>query len=63
MMDQFKHALFYTALGKYSIVAVQLLVNAIVSRILTPEEFGVVAAVNIFLYSFSCWLILESVLR
>lgn len=52
MMEQFKHALFYTALGKYSIVAVQLLVNAIVSRILTPEEFGIVAAVNIFLVFF-----------
>ncbi|SFC11386.1 polysaccharide transporter, PST family [Alkalibacterium subtropicum] len=52
MMEQFKHALFYTAIGKYSIVVVQLLVNAIVSRILTPEEFGIVAAVNIFLVFF-----------
>ena len=52
MMQQFKHAIFYTALGKYSIVVVQLLVQAVVSRILTPEEYGVVAAVNIFLVFF-----------
>ncbi|WP_423188912.1 lipopolysaccharide biosynthesis protein [Alkalibacterium sp. f15] len=52
MMEQFKNALFYTALGKYSIVTVQLLVQAVLSRILTPEEYGIVAAVNIFLVFF-----------
>ncbi|GEK88422.1 polysaccharide transporter, PST family [Alkalibacterium putridalgicola] len=52
MMEQFKHALFYTAIGKYSIVVVQLLVQAVLSRILTPAEYGIVAAVNIFLVFF-----------
>ena len=52
MMEQFKQALFYTAIGKYSIVVVQLLVQAVLSRILTPAEYGIVAAVNIFLVFF-----------
>ncbi|OJF94719.1 lipopolysaccharide biosynthesis protein [Alkalibacterium sp. 20] len=52
MMEQFKNALFYTVLGKYSIVTVQLLVQAVLSRILTPQEYGIVAAVNIFLVFF-----------
>ncbi|WP_035444967.1 lipopolysaccharide biosynthesis protein [Atopococcus tabaci] len=52
MIEQFKKGIFYTAIGKYSIVAVQLLVQAILSRILTPSEFGIVSAVNIFLVFF-----------
>lgn len=52
MFQQFKSGMLYTAMGKYSIVAVQLLVNAVISRILTPGEVGIVAAVNIFLVFF-----------
>lgn len=52
MMEQFKTGIFYTALGKYSIVVVQLLVQMVLGRLLTPEEHGIVAAVNIFLVFF-----------
>lgn len=52
MMEQFKRGIFYTAMGKYSIVIVQFLVQAFLARLLTPEEFGIVSAVNIFLVFF-----------
>lgn len=52
MFQQFKSGIIYTAMGKYSIVIVQLIVNAVISRILTPGEVGIVAAVNIFLVFF-----------
>ncbi|MCC5894500.1 MAG: lipopolysaccharide biosynthesis protein [Alkalibacterium sp.] len=52
MYEQFKTGLIYTAMGKYSIVIIQLLVQAVLTRILTPAEFGIVAAVNIFLVFF-----------
>lgn len=52
MMEQFKRGIVYTAIGKYSVVIVQLLVQAVLGRVLSPEEFGIVAAVNIFLVFF-----------
>lgn len=52
MKEQFKTGIFYTAMGKYSIVVVQLLVQLVLGRLLTPEEHGIVAAVNIFLVFF-----------
>ena len=52
MMDQFKKGILYTALGKYSIVVVQLLVQAFLRRLLAPNEYGIVSAVNIFLVFF-----------
>lgn len=52
MYEQFKKGIIYTAMGKYSIVIVQLLVTAVISRILTPAEYGIVSAVNIFLVFF-----------
>lgn len=52
MADEFKKGVFYSALGKYSNVVIQLLVTAILSRILTPSEYGVVAVVNVFLVFF-----------
>lgn len=51
-MEQFKRGIVYTAIGKYSVVIVQLLVQAVLGRVLSPEEFGIVAAVNIFLVFF-----------
>ncbi|MBT2731105.1 lipopolysaccharide biosynthesis protein [Carnobacterium sp. ISL-102] len=52
MADEFKKGIFYSALGKYSNVVIQLLVTAVLSRILTPEEYGIVAVVNVFLIFF-----------
>ena len=36
------------AIGKYSRIIISLLVNVILSRILTPEDYGVVAVVTVF---------------
>lgn len=52
MADEFKKGIFYSAIGKYSNVVIQLLVTAVLSRILTPAEYGVVAVVNVFLIFF-----------
>lgn len=52
MMEQFKKGIIYTAMGKYSIAIVQLLVQALLARLLTPNEFGIVSAVNVFLVFF-----------
>ena len=52
MADEFKKGVFYSALGKYSNVVIQLVVTAILSRILTPQEYGIVAVVNVFLIFF-----------
>lgn len=50
--NEFKKGIFYSALGKYSNVLIQLIVNAILSRLLTPQDYGVVAVVNVFLIFF-----------
>ncbi|WP_414838656.1 lipopolysaccharide biosynthesis protein [Carnobacterium sp. TMP28] len=52
LIDEFKKGVLYSAIGKYSNVIVQLLVQAILSRLLTPKEYGVVAVVNVFLVFF-----------
>ncbi|WP_231549408.1 lipopolysaccharide biosynthesis protein [Carnobacterium jeotgali] len=52
MADEFKKGIFYSAIGKYSNVVIQLLVTAVLSRILTPAEYGIVAVVNVFLIFF-----------
>lgn len=52
MIEDFKRGIFFSAIGKYSNVVVQLAVTAVLSRILTPKEYGIVAVVNIFLVFF-----------
>ncbi|QIK51206.1 lipopolysaccharide biosynthesis protein [Jeotgalibaca porci] len=51
--NEFKTGMFFSALGKYSNVIIQLLVNAILSRILTPADYGVVSIVQIFIEFFN----------
>ena len=48
----FRTGILYNALGKYSNVIIQLLVTSILSRMLTPKEYGLVAVVNVFLIFF-----------
>lgn len=43
---------FYTAIGKYSNTLVQLLVNAVLSRILSPGDYGIVAVCQVFILFF-----------
>ena len=47
-----KKAAVVSAGSKYAIVVLQLIYTAILSRILTPEDFGTVAVVNVFIIFF-----------
>jgi len=44
---------FYTSLAKYSNIAVQILVTAILARLLTPFDYGVVAIATVFIVFFN----------
>lgn len=52
MNRSLKSGLMYSALGKYSNVFIQLIINAVLSRILTPEDYGIVASVQVFILFF-----------
>lgn len=43
-----KKAAFINGIGKYLTVILQILVNAILSRILTPEDYGIVVMITVF---------------
>ena len=43
-----KKAVIINASGKYSTVILQLIVNAILARIISPDDFGVVAIITVF---------------
>lgn len=45
--------IFWTAVQKYSGLVVQLIVTAILARLLTPEDFGVVAVATVLIAFFS----------
>ena len=47
-----KKSVFINAMGKYSSVFFQLIFSAVLSRILTPTEFGVVTVINVFVVFF-----------
>lgn len=51
--NEFRTGMFFSALGKYSNVLIQLVVNAILSRILTPADYGVVSIIQIFIEFFN----------
>ena len=48
MREQFLRGMLYTAIGKYANLVTLLLINIVLSRLLTPVDFGVVAAVTVF---------------
>lgn len=43
----------YTAIAKYSSLAISLLITAVLARILSPEDFGIVAIATIIIQFFS----------
>ncbi len=57
MTKEIKNSLFsgvkFTALAQYSNVFINLFIGAILARLLTPEEFGTVAMVTVFVTFFS----------
>lgn len=44
---------FFTSLAKYASYVVQLIVTAILARLLTPEDYGVVAVATVFIAFFN----------
>lgn len=56
-MPSIKHELIngviWTAIGKYSGMAVSLIVSAILARLLSPEEFGIIAIANVIIWFFA----------
>ncbi|RBP98503.1 lipopolysaccharide biosynthesis protein [Bifidobacterium aemilianum] len=53
MTNHLRSGILYTALGKYSNVIIQLLVNIVLSRLLSPHDYGVVAVAQVFLLFFT----------
>jgi len=44
---------FYTSIAKYSNIIVQIVVTAILSRLLTPGDYGIVAVATVFIVFFN----------
>lgn len=51
--QQLKSGFIYTALAKYLGIVISLGVTAILSRLLTPDDFGVIAIATVFIVFFS----------
>lgn len=47
-----RSGIFYTFIFRYAKYAIQLIVSAILARLLTPEDFGIVAVINVFVIFF-----------
>ena len=52
MKNEFKTGIFFTAIAQYSTVIIQLIINMILSRLLTPEEIGMVTIVQVIIFFF-----------
>ena len=44
---------FYTALAKYSGVVISLVISAILARLISPDDFGIVAIATVIIAFFS----------
>lgn len=53
MQKVFMGGVFYTAVAKYSGILISLIVTAILSRMLTPDDFGTIAVAMVFIAFFS----------
>ena len=52
MKNDFKSGIFFTAIAQYSTVVVQLVLNMVLSRLLTPEQIGIVTTVQVLILFF-----------
>ncbi|MFL2079867.1 lipopolysaccharide biosynthesis protein [Marinilactibacillus psychrotolerans] len=50
--NAFKIGILFSAMGKYSNFIINMLINAVLSRLLTPSEYGIVTVVQVFLVFF-----------
>lgn len=55
-VNHLKVGFLFTGIAKFSNVIINLIVNAILSRILTPEEYGVVSIVQVFIIFFQLFV-------
>lgn len=55
-MNHLKVGFLFTGIAKFSNLIVNLIVNAILSRLLTPEEYGVVSIVQVFILFFQLFV-------
>ncbi|PGR27214.1 flippase [Priestia megaterium] len=53
LYTELKNGIIIIAIGKYSNLIIQFIILGILSRILTPNDFGIVAIINVFLVFFS----------
>lgn len=56
MNNEIKKGLFYSFIGKYSNIIVYLIINSILARLISPEEYGILAIVMTFITFFSNFL-------
>jgi PST family polysaccharide transporter len=52
LKNDFKIGIIFSALGQYSYLFIQLIINIVLSRILSPADFGIAMIVQVFLYFF-----------
>lgn len=52
MNRTFRIGMIFTAIGQYSVILIQLLINIILSRLIPVEEFGIVANAQVYLLFF-----------
>lgn len=50
---EFASGVLYTSVAKYSGIVIQLIITAILARILKPEDFGVIALATVFIHFFN----------
>lgn len=48
-----KFGVFYTAISKYTNIVASIFIGAILARLLSPEEFGIVAIISVFISFFN----------
>ncbi|MED3989017.1 lipopolysaccharide biosynthesis protein [Priestia aryabhattai] len=53
LYTELKNGIIIIAIGKYSNLIIQFIILGILSRLLTPDDFGIVAIINVFLVFFS----------
>lgn len=53
LYQDLKKGIIISAIGRYSYYIIQFVILAVLSRLLTPEEFGIVSIINVFLIFFN----------
>ena len=51
--DQLIHGTIYIAIAKYSGIIIQIVISAILARLLTPADYGVIGIASVFIVFFS----------